>query len=335
MLLYFLYRGIGTRGYWRSLPQRFGFLPRSFKQTGPGAIWLHAVSVGEVLSSIEFVRCLRAEFPRTRLFVSTSTIAGRATAGLKMAELTDGMFYVPTDYVFAVRRVLRTLRPSVVLIAETEIWPNLFREVKRIGGSLAIVNGRISDRAFERYRRWRWFFGSVLPAADAILAQSDKIASRFVAIGAPAAHVRTAGNFKYDFEARTPDPQSPVVRWLDRIAHRKVWVAASTTFEGGVDEDDAVIQAWLELRRRDPRLALILAPRKPERFDAVAAKLQAAGIEYWRRSDAAQRCARATAGHDRRTGGAVLHGGRGLHGGHAFEPRRSQYRWSRRCSASP
>src|ERR1035441_6220443 len=99
LLLYFLYRGLRSRAYWSSLPQRFGFLPGSFTQTGPGAIWLHAVSVGEVLSCVEFLRQLRAEFPRTRIFVSTSTLAGRATAGDKLSALADGVFYAPVDYV--------------------------------------------------------------------------------------------------------------------------------------------------------------------------------------------------------------------------------------------
>src|ERR1035441_4928474 len=146
VIFYFLLRGLRNRGYWRSLPQRFGILPRSFRQTGPGAIWLHAVSVGEVLACGELVRSLRVEFPRSGLFVSTSTLAGHAAAGRMLEGLADGVFYAPADYVFAVRRALRTLRPSVVAIAETEIWPNLIRETKRTGAGVTIVNGRISDR---------------------------------------------------------------------------------------------------------------------------------------------------------------------------------------------
>ena len=130
LLLYFLYRGLGNRAYWGSLSQRLGFLPRSFRQTSPGAIWLHAVSVGEILSSVEFLKGLRQEFPRTRLFVSTSTLAGRSLAANKLADFTDGTFYAPADTVWAVRRVLRALKPSLVLIAETEIWPNLFARLR-------------------------------------------------------------------------------------------------------------------------------------------------------------------------------------------------------------
>src|SRR6185312_12479248 len=185
LLLYFLYRGIRDRGYWRSLPERFGLLPRSFKQTGPGAIWLHAVSVGEVTGCVNFLRRVRKEFPNSRLFISTSTLTGRATAGDQLGSLVDGIFYAPLDLVWIVRRVLRMLKPSVVVIAETEIWPNLFRETKRTGAALMLVNGRISDRAISRYRKFAWFFSAALPAMDAILVQSEPMRRRFIELGAP------------------------------------------------------------------------------------------------------------------------------------------------------
>jgi len=287
LLLYFLYRGLGNRAYWGSLAQRLGFLPGSFRQTGPGAIWLHAVSVGEILSSVEFLQRLRQEFPRTRLFVSTSTLAGRSVASERLRGLTDGTFYAPIDYVWAVRRVLRTLKPSLVLIAETEIWPNLFRETKRIGAGLAIVNGRISDRALPRYRKFAWFFHAVLPEADWILTQTGEIRERFLALGATPERVRAAGNFKYDFEARPAPPDSPVLSLVARVRPEKVWIAASTmppAEPGDVDEDDAVLAAFGALAAKHPALLLILVPRKPERFDAAAQKLETAGIRYLRRS---------------------------------------------------
>jgi tetraacyldisaccharide 4'-kinase len=287
LILYFLFRGLRNRGYWRTLPQRFGFLPRSYRQTGPGAIWLHAVSVGEVLACVEFLRRLRAEFPHSRLFVSTSTLAGRATADEKLRGLADGVFCAPVDYVFAVRRVLRALRPAAVVIAETEIWPNLFREVHRTGAGLAIVNGRISDRAFPRYLPFRWFFRGALSAADSIVAQTNAMRERFLAIGALPERTRTGGNFKYDFEARAAAAGSPVLALLERARPGKVWIAASTmppAAAGDVDEDDVVIGAYRELATRHPDLLLILAPRRPERFDAAAQKLEAAGLRYLRRS---------------------------------------------------
>ena len=287
LILYFLFRGLRNGGYWRSLPQRFGFLPRSFRQTGPGAIWLHAVSVGEILACVELLRGLRAKFPRTAVFVSTSTLAGRAMAGEKLADLAHGVFYAPVDYVFAVRRVLRALRPSVVAIAETEIWPNLMREVKRTGAGLTIVNGRISDRALPRYLRFRWFFRAALPAVDSVLAQSDAMRDRFLALGAPVGRVQTGGNLKYDFSPKAAEPGSPAAAWIDQLRPAHVWIAASTmppAEPGDVDEDDAVLDAFQEAARSHPDLALILAPRKPERFGAAAQKLEAAGIGYVKRS---------------------------------------------------
>jgi len=184
LTFYFLLRGLRDGAYWRTLPQRLGFLPRSFRQTSPGAIWLHAVSVGEIQACVELLRGLRQALPRTPAFVSTTTLAGRAMAEEKLTGLAQGVFYAPVDYAFAVRRVLRALRPSVVAIAETEIWPNLIHETRRTGAAVTILNARISDRALPRYLRFRWFFGAALEGVDSILAQSEAMRQRFVAAGA-------------------------------------------------------------------------------------------------------------------------------------------------------
>jgi tetraacyldisaccharide 4'-kinase len=285
--LYFFWRGLRDRAYWPSLAERLGFLPRSFKQTGPGAIWLHAVSVGELLASIEFLKRLRREFPRTRLFVSTTTLAGRALASQRLGSLADGCFYAPLDTVWAVRRVLRTLRPSLLLVSETEIWPNLFRETKRTGAALAVVNGRLSDRAYPRYLRFARLFRHVLPQADSILTQTATMRDRFVLLGAPQDRVSIAGNFKYDLEAHPAAADSPVMRFLGRLRPAAVWIAASTmppASTGDIDEDTAVLAAFHELASTYPNLLLILVPRKPEQFDIAARKLETAGIRYLRRS---------------------------------------------------
>ena len=287
LLLYFLARGFANRGYWRSLPQRFGFLSHTFRQTGPGAIWLHAVSVGEVLACHEFLRALVREFPQTRIFVSTSTLAGQAVARQKLEGIAYGVFFAPVDTVWAVRRTLRAIRPSLVIVAETEIWPNLFREIQRTGAALTLVNGRISDRALPRYRAVRWFLREVLPAADCILAQSEAMRDRFVGLGAPLERVPVSGNFKYDFTASPAPPDSPVRALVNRLEPARVWIAASTmppAAPGDPDEDEAVIAAFRELAPRHPELLLILVPRHPERFDAAAQRLEAGGIRYLRRS---------------------------------------------------
>jgi tetraacyldisaccharide 4'-kinase len=287
ILFYFLWRGMRKPAYLPTLPQRLGFLPRSFRQTTPGAIWLHAVSVGEVLASTELVRQLRERLPRSPVFLSTATLAGYATARDKLGDTVAGIFYAPLDYAFAVRAVLRVLRPSVVAVAETEIWPNLFREVKRTGAGLIVYNGRISDRALGRYTGLRAFFGCVLNLADTILVQSERMRERFIAAGALSEKVSLGGNLKYDFQPREAPPDSPVRALVTRTRPARVWIAASTmppAHAGDVDEDDAVIAAFGELSARHAALLLILAPRKPERFDAAARKLDQAGIPFLRRS---------------------------------------------------
>ena len=233
------------------------------------------------MSIVELLRRLRSERPSVQLFVSTTTLAGRATAEQKLEGLADGVFFVPLDYRSTVRRVLRQLRPSLVVVLETEIWPNLYREAKLSGASLLVVNGRISDRALPRYRRWNWFFRHALAQPDEILVQSEEDARRFGIAGAPPEKVKVGGNLKYDFNPPAAGT------FIDEINPEQVWIAASTmppATAGDIDEDDAVIQAFQELATTHRGLLLILAPRKPERFDVVAAKLTAAGVPFTRRT---------------------------------------------------
>lgn len=254
----------------------------SLQTTGSGAIWFHAVSVGEVLSIVELLRRLRAERPSVQLFVSTTTLAGRAAAEQKLAGLANGVFFAPIDYRSTVRRVLRQLRPSLVVVLETEIWPNLYREAKLAGSSLLVVNGRISDRALPRYKRWSWFFRCVLAQPDTILVQTEEDARRYVIAGAPPDRVKVGGNLKYDVT-----PPAFTGGFLDDIKAEQVWIAASTmppAAAGDVDEDDAVIQAFREVSASHAGLLLILAPRKPERFDIVAEKLTRGGVAFTRRT---------------------------------------------------
>jgi 3-deoxy-D-manno-octulosonic-acid transferase len=244
---------------------------------------LHAVSVGEVLSCVELLRSLREELPHTPLYVSCGTLGGREAAEAKLSNLADGIFYAPLDFVFAVRGALRAVRPSVVLILETEIWPNLYREAKRAGAAVLVVNGRISDKAAPRYAQRRWFFSAALQHVDQILTQTANDQRRYVEAGAPAERVRVGGNLKYDFQASTARVPAAVLPLLTK----PLWIAASTTGpmrDGDVDEDDAVLAAFSELRGEFPTLQLLVAPRRPERFEVVASKLRNKGISFLRRS---------------------------------------------------
>ncbi|MBX5496873.1 MAG: 3-deoxy-D-manno-octulosonic acid transferase, partial [Bryobacteraceae bacterium] len=283
LLLYLLQRGLRDRRYFEDLGERFGFLP-FFRMTAPGAIWLHAVSVGEVLTCVELTRKLREQIPGAPVFVSVGTVAGRSIALQRLAGVVDGVFYAPLDYRFSVRRVLRRLKPSVVVVLETEIWPNLYREAKRFGCGLVIVNGRISDKAFPKYRSWRWFFSTVLAWPDAILAQDERSAKRYRELGAE--RVEPIGNLKYDFRPVGELPEA-LARFLEDQKGANIWIAASTmppAEPGDVDEDDIVIDAFQRLAARYPDLLLLLAPRKPERFEVVAEKLAKAGVSFVRRS---------------------------------------------------
>lgn len=282
LLLYLAVRIARNPAYARRVTERFGTLPRPLHRTVPGAIWLHAVSVGEAITATGLLRRLREQMPHTPVYVSCATLAGRAMAEQKLAGLAAGIFYAPVDYRFAVRRVLRALKPSLVIVMETEIWPNLYRDARRSGAGLLVINGRISDKALPSYRRWAWFFREALAWPNVILAQDATAAARYRELGAT--RVIEAGNLKYDFDPNATRIAAPVAALLERIAPERVWIAASTmppAEPGDPDEDDIVLDAFQSLPGRQ---LLILVPRRPERFDSAAGKLAARGIAFVRRS---------------------------------------------------
>ncbi len=245
---------------------------------------------------MELIRAMRAVHPHTRMYVSTTTLAGRETADQKLEGLADGVFFAPLDYRSVVRRVLRRLRPAAVVVLETEIWPNLYRESKRAGASLIVVNGRISDRALTRYARWHWFFCHTLGFADTIFAQSVEDKRRFVVAGARLDQVKIAGNLKYDFTPPSEGIAPTIAGFFHRIEPAKpgllkVWIAASTMPPADatdIDEDDIVLRAFAQLSSKYHTMLLIVVPRRPERFDLVAGKLTRAGVNFVRRTKLAR-----------------------------------------------
>jgi 3-deoxy-D-manno-octulosonic-acid transferase len=261
-------------------------LPRSFTRTKPGAIWLHAVSVGEVASAIPLIGALQGSEPLVPIYLSTSTIAGRIAAERHASSLGERIFYAPIDYLSCVRRTLRAIRPALLIVLETEIWPNLYYETKQCGAALAIVNGRISDRTWPRYGKLGWFFGPVLELADALFVQSAADRDRYLRLGAPAAKLSVGGNLKYDAAAARSAGSLP------DFGAEHIWVAASTVGPNehgslsrhSVDEDEIVIRTFQALATEFPRLLLILAPRQPARFHEVARKLQRSGVSFLRRT---------------------------------------------------
>jgi 3-deoxy-D-manno-octulosonic-acid transferase len=273
---YFLAQGLRHGKYLGSARARLGRVPPEARSQGD-AIWLHAVSVGEVLACQRLVAGLKQRLAGRPLVVSTTTETGLRTARQRLKA--EAFFHCPFDFSFAVRRVLRQVRPALLLVAETELWPNLFREAWRAGVPVAVVNARVSDRSWPRYRRFRFFFRDVLGCASLLLAQSEEDARRLRELGAKADRVQSPGNLKYDQEEAPPLPG-----WLDEQV--RAWAAAGALVAGSTaaGEEEHVIEAFQRLGRRQPGLRLVLAPRRPERFDEVAAMAAGRGLAVARRS---------------------------------------------------
>ena len=268
--------------YRAGLAERLGRVPRRIRQK-PAAdaesndvVWIHAVSVGEVLAIAPMVLQLRSR--GYRVVVSTTTHTGQRLARDRFGE-TD-VFYFPLDLGLCIRPYLRALRPRLVVLAETEFWPNFLRLARTTGAHLAVVNARISDRSFPRYRRWRTLLRTALEPVELFLAQSEQDAARLREIGAAPLRVEVAGNLKFD----AADPvESEAVRRLGenlRVAGGPVVVVGSTV-EG---EEEHVLRAFRAVLEAHPTAVLVLAPRHRERFEAVARLLEEQRWSWRRRS---------------------------------------------------
>ncbi len=260
---YWLLRSRAKGQPWRGLSERLGYLGSLSDQTPVDSIWLHAVSVGEVLSVVPVLQQLRRRFPDSSLYVSTSTATGRKLADEKLAGLVEGVFSAPLEFPWCVARVFRTLRPRVLIIAETEIWPNYFFQAKRFGAEVLLINGRMSDRSAPRYRALNWFFKPVLREADAILTQSESDRERFIAAGAPERKTRVGGNLKYDFELPNAALPQDIEFFFRNAAPDKIVVAGSTR-EG---EEALLAQTFRDVASSHRRSLFVVAPRHPQRFD--------------------------------------------------------------------
>jgi 3-deoxy-D-manno-octulosonic-acid transferase len=271
---FLLWKGRGTGKYVRTFRERMNGPVLSAEG---GSIWVHAVSVGEVLAARPLIERLKERFPGLPLFVSTTTVTGNAVAR-KAAARADGLFFAPFDWPRPVRRTLTRLKPRLLVLVETEIWPNLIHEARRRGIRVAVVNGRISPRSFRRYMWVRRLLTHVLHEVDLFLMQSDAHSDRVRRIGAPGERVRTVGNLKYDALSRAGAPES-LARLVAPDA-APLWVAGSTA-EG---EEVGILEAFRALRGRFPEARLLIAPRHPERFETVLTLVQASGWRVARRS---------------------------------------------------
>lgn len=289
---YWLLQGLRHGKYLSNLTQRLGLsLPGLDKLSSPrpGAIWMHAVSVGEALSAIPLAKRLKENYPQRPLVISTTTQTGYALAKERM-PFADAVIYFPFDWMFCVRRVMERVEPALVLVLETEIWPNFLREAGRRKVPVVFLSGRISDRSFARYQKYfgmlgfflRPLFTSALSNAGAFLMQTETDAERIRALGAPAARVSVSGNLKYDMALPAPTPLSS---WLEQECRRRQrWpliVAGSVV----ATEEPLTLIAFGVVQGDFPKALLVLAPRKPERFAAAADFITESHRKFVRRSE--------------------------------------------------
>ena len=280
---YFLYQALRHNKYVGSFRQRLGYLPVSLNLDGDDSIWVHAVSVGEVLAARSVIAELRRRYPRLRLFLSTTTLAGQQVARRSVSDI-DGVFYFPFDWTFSVRRTLNRVQPRLFVMIETEIWPNLLRECRRRRIATVLVNGRISYRSFPRYRLIRPFFRRVLADVDRFCVQGDEAARRLVSLGADPARITITGSLKFDALEVIPTPgrgRERVLRFFRMSANRPVLVAGST-LKG---EEEAVVRAFNRLRTGGSSALLVIAARHPERFAEVERLCRQEGLSTIRRTE--------------------------------------------------
>jgi 3-deoxy-D-manno-octulosonic-acid transferase len=273
---WWLWRMATTQKYREGIRERLGRV-RPGLSSAPHrrpVIWLHAVSVGEVLAVSRLVGELDRAFPTHRVMISTTTRTGQALARERFGA--DRVFYCPLDLPWAVRAYLNALRPALLILAETEFWPNLLQGCFRRGIPVAVVNARISDRSWPRYQMLQRLWRPILGRLTRVLAQSQIDAQRLRALGCPPQAVSVAGNLKFDVRVAQ---EAEVTRLLRPASTR--FLVAGSTLDG---EEAALLEAWPRLLAADPNLAMVLAVRHPERFAAVAALLDRSGVRWTRRS---------------------------------------------------
>ncbi len=275
----YMRRPKGLRTRW--LRERLGFLDSALVTPNGSAelaevqkpIWVHAVSVGEVILAVPFIKELKGRYPSIPVVLSTVTDTGRKVARERVSDIAQ-IVYLPFDLVHIVRRVLKRIRPALFITVETELWPNIFRTFKREGIPILVLNGRLSENSFRGYRRIRFFIGDVLRCVDLFCMQDRIYGERIRQLGVEGNKVRVTGNFKFDTR-----PSEKLPEWTNSLGHPVV--LAGSTHEG---EEELMVSVFERLRNDFPRLTLILAPRHPERFKKVEDMVKARGLSYIKRS---------------------------------------------------
>jgi 3-deoxy-D-manno-octulosonic-acid transferase len=281
---YWLVRMMSSGRYRAGLMGRLGRIPDGLRGAVAGrqVVWIHAVSVGEVMAATHLIRELRAALPGWVIAVSTTTATGQRLAKDRLPE--SPVFYLPLDFAFVIRRYLDVLHPSLLILMESELWPNLIDQCAGSGVPVAVVNARISDRSLPRYLRLRRLWRPRLEQISLYLAQSEENAVRWVRIGAPKDRVRVSGNLKYDIKAA--GASSLVNPLREHLPEGAPVVVCGSTLEG---EEKMLLEAWPAVLAMEPRAVMVLAPRHPERFAAVAGLVSGSGFAMVRASEFRER----------------------------------------------
>lgn len=285
LLPYFLYQAFSQKKYLSNFRERLGVLPESLRADGRPTIWIHAVSVGETLTAQPLVKALRERFPAHRLIFSTTTATGQVVARSRITE-ADGFCYYPFDWRFSVRKALDTIQPNAVVLMESELWPHFLRECQRRDVPVLVANGRVSDRSFRRSQKFAFWFRRMTANVTRFLMQSEADAARIQALGASAAQVIVSGNIKYDIGA---GHASAAIEATARALNIEFALAAAPLIVAGSTsdgEEELLLAALVEVRKTPglEQVRLLLAPRHPERFEAVAKLLDSSRFKYVRRS---------------------------------------------------
>jgi 3-deoxy-D-manno-octulosonic-acid transferase len=279
-LPYWLLQRMRHGKYRAGLSERLGRIPRRLvARPARPTIWIHAVSVGEVLAISGLATELTKRFSQHRIVISTTTDTGQKLARTRFGE--ENVFYFPLDFAFAIRPYLRLLQPRLVVIAETEFWPNFLRLAHASGARIVVVNARISDRSWPGYRRFRRLLTRVLQHVDLFLTQTAEDARRLEEIGAPPELVLATGNLKFDVPAPAAPPIIASLRAAFQQANTSPVIVCGSAVEG---EEPLLLQAFVSILASYPRAVMVLAPRHPERFDEVTELLNQLGVRFWRRS---------------------------------------------------
>ncbi len=277
---YWLVRMATSGRYRAGLAGRLGRVPAGLRAAASGreVVWVHAVSVGEVLAATRLVAELKSRLgDGWVVVVSTTTETGQRLAQKKLAAST--VFYLPLDFAFTVQRYLRVLRPKMLVLMESELWPRLITECAKDGVPVVVANARISDRSFPRYMRLRRLWKPFLEEISLYLSQSAESAERFVSIGAPKDRVQVTGNLKYDVRESGANAMTKRVGSL--LGQTRLIVAGSTL----AGEEELLLASWPAIHKTVPEAALLIAPRHPDRFDEVLGLIRGSGVPYFRCSE--------------------------------------------------